>query len=93
MEQIQKNYLPAAGHDWMLPVYDPLVMLLGGHAARRALVLLRVVGFRTRSVGYLYDNFPPMRRRQVVDTLEASSSQDSTQHTRDTNPRFPALSD
>jgi hypothetical protein len=46
MEQIQKNYLPAAGHDWMLPVYDPLVKLLGGHAARRALVLLRVVGFR-----------------------------------------------
>lgn len=38
MEQIQKTYLPAAGHDWMLPLYDPLVKLLGGDAARRALL-------------------------------------------------------
>jgi ubiquinone/menaquinone biosynthesis C-methylase UbiE len=38
MEEIQKTYLPAAGHDWMLPLYDPLVKLLGGDRARRALL-------------------------------------------------------
>jgi ubiquinone/menaquinone biosynthesis C-methylase UbiE len=38
MEQIQKTYLPAAGQDWMLPIYDPLVKLLGGDNARRALL-------------------------------------------------------
>jgi hypothetical protein len=24
-----KAYLPAAGHDWLLPLYDPVVKLLG----------------------------------------------------------------
>jgi len=38
MEQTQKTYLPAAGHDWMLPLYDPLVKLFGGDVARRALI-------------------------------------------------------
>jgi ubiquinone/menaquinone biosynthesis C-methylase UbiE len=33
-----KAYLPAAGHDWLLPLYDPLVKLLGGDTARRALL-------------------------------------------------------
>ena len=33
-----KAYLPAAGYDWLLPLYDPLVKLLGGDAARRALL-------------------------------------------------------
>jgi ubiquinone/menaquinone biosynthesis C-methylase UbiE len=37
MEEIHKAYLPAAGHDWLLPFYDPLVKLLGGDIARRAL--------------------------------------------------------
>jgi ubiquinone/menaquinone biosynthesis C-methylase UbiE len=31
-------YLPAAGRDWLLPLYDPLVKLLGGDAVRRALL-------------------------------------------------------
>lgn len=31
-------YLPAAGHDWFLPFYDPFVKLLGGDRARRALI-------------------------------------------------------
>lgn len=31
-------YLPAAGHDWLLPLYDPFVKLLGGDAVRRALL-------------------------------------------------------
>ncbi len=33
-----RTYLPAAGHDWSLPLYDPIVKLLGGDAARRALL-------------------------------------------------------
>ena len=33
-----KTYLPAAGHDWLLPLYDPFVKLVGGEAARRTLL-------------------------------------------------------
>ncbi|MGH9356931.1 MAG: class I SAM-dependent methyltransferase [Terriglobia bacterium] len=38
MADIQRTYLPAAGHDWSLPLYDPLVKLLGGDTARRILL-------------------------------------------------------
>ena len=38
MEDTRKTYLPAAGHAWLLPLYDPIVKLLGGDAARRALL-------------------------------------------------------
>ena len=38
MEHAHRSYLPAAGHDLMLPLYDPLVKLLGGDRARRALL-------------------------------------------------------
>ncbi len=33
-----RSYLPAAGHNWALPLYDPLVKLLGVDALRRELV-------------------------------------------------------
>jgi ubiquinone/menaquinone biosynthesis C-methylase UbiE len=33
-----RSYLPAAGHHWSLPLYDPLVRLLGGNAARALLL-------------------------------------------------------
>jgi ubiquinone/menaquinone biosynthesis C-methylase UbiE len=33
-----RTYLPAAGHDWFLPLYDPIVKLLGGEAARKELL-------------------------------------------------------
>jgi len=33
-----KAYLPAAGNDWLLPLYDPVVKLLGADIARRALL-------------------------------------------------------
>jgi ubiquinone/menaquinone biosynthesis C-methylase UbiE len=33
-----RTYLPAAGHDWLLPLYDPFVKLFGGDALRRALL-------------------------------------------------------
>lgn len=38
MTDVQRTYVPAAGHDWALPFYDPLVKLLGGESARRVLV-------------------------------------------------------
>src|SRR5262245_43527823 len=38
MTNVQRTYVPAAGHDWALPLYDPLVKLLGGESARRVLV-------------------------------------------------------
>jgi ubiquinone/menaquinone biosynthesis C-methylase UbiE len=38
MLESSRSYLPAAGHDWSLPLYDPIVKLLGGDSARRALV-------------------------------------------------------
>src|SRR5438046_2380861 len=34
----RRTYLPAAGHDWFLPLYDPFVKLVGGDRARRALL-------------------------------------------------------
>jgi ubiquinone/menaquinone biosynthesis C-methylase UbiE len=34
----RRTYLPAAGHDFFLPFYDPLVKLMGGDRARRELV-------------------------------------------------------
>lgn len=33
-----RTYLPAAGHDWLLPLYDPFVKLFGGDAVRRTLL-------------------------------------------------------
>lgn len=36
--EVTRPYLPAAGHDWLLPFYDPVVKLLGGDARRRALI-------------------------------------------------------
>jgi ubiquinone/menaquinone biosynthesis C-methylase UbiE len=38
MSNVERAYLPAAGHDWALPLYDPLVRLLGADRARRALL-------------------------------------------------------
>jgi ubiquinone/menaquinone biosynthesis C-methylase UbiE len=36
--ETRRSYLPAAGHDWFLPLYDPFVKLLGGDRARGALL-------------------------------------------------------
>lgn len=38
MADARRTYLPAAGHDWALPLYDPLVTLLGGNPTRKVLV-------------------------------------------------------
>ena len=38
MQEVQRTYFPAAGHDWALPLYDPLLKLLGADSARRLLL-------------------------------------------------------
>jgi len=38
MENVQRTYLPAAGKDWALPLYDPLVKLLGIETVRRMFI-------------------------------------------------------
>jgi ubiquinone/menaquinone biosynthesis C-methylase UbiE len=38
MSDTHRTYIPAAGHDWLLPLYDPLQKWLLGDAAYRALV-------------------------------------------------------
>jgi ubiquinone/menaquinone biosynthesis C-methylase UbiE len=48
-----KAYLPAAGHDWLLPLYDPFVKLVGGEAARRTLLDQATIqpSFRVLDIG------------------------------------------
>jgi ubiquinone/menaquinone biosynthesis C-methylase UbiE len=38
MTHPQRAFVPAAGHDWLLPFYDPLQHLLGGEALHDALL-------------------------------------------------------
>jgi SAM-dependent methyltransferase len=38
MQEVHRTFIPAAGHDWALPLYDPLVKLIGGDRARCTLV-------------------------------------------------------
>lgn len=35
MEAARRTFIPAAGRQWSLPLYDPLVKLIGGERARR----------------------------------------------------------
>lgn len=51
--RLERNYLPAAGHDWALPLYDPLVKLLGAEAAKKRLVAQATLqgGHRVLDVG------------------------------------------
>jgi ubiquinone/menaquinone biosynthesis C-methylase UbiE len=44
LKHFGKTYLPAAGHDWLLPLYDPFVKLFGGDTARRTLLDQATVG-------------------------------------------------
>jgi len=39
MEDARRTFIPAAGADWRLPLYDPLVRLLGADAAKRSLLV------------------------------------------------------
>src|SRR5215472_6472933 len=38
MVHTERDYLPAASYDWALPLYDPLVKLMGADKAKRALL-------------------------------------------------------
>lgn len=38
MKNSKRSYLPAAGRDWLLPLYDPFVKLLGIDSERKALI-------------------------------------------------------
>ena len=53
MENVQKTYLPAAGRDWALPLYDPVVKLLGGDKVRRTLLDQAALqpGYRVLDIG------------------------------------------
>lgn len=53
MPESTRTYLPAAGHDWSLPLYDPIVKLLGGDKARRVLLAHAALrpGYRVLDIG------------------------------------------
>jgi ubiquinone/menaquinone biosynthesis C-methylase UbiE len=38
MSEADRTYIPAAGHDWLLPLYDPLTKLMGSASAHRRLI-------------------------------------------------------
>jgi ubiquinone/menaquinone biosynthesis C-methylase UbiE len=38
MEETRRSFVPAAGRDWALPLYDPLVKCIGGDRARTELL-------------------------------------------------------
>jgi ubiquinone/menaquinone biosynthesis C-methylase UbiE len=38
MPEVQRTYIPAAGHDWLLPLYDPLTRMMGTASVHRQLV-------------------------------------------------------
>lgn len=38
MPQAQRTFVPAAGHDCLLPFYDPVLKLMGGESAHRQLI-------------------------------------------------------
>lgn len=48
MADTNRSYLPAAGHDWALPFYDPLVKLMGGSRTRRTLIDQAVIRLHQR---------------------------------------------
>lgn len=44
MAETHKHFVPAAGYDWLLPLYDPLLKLLGADSVRRELVDQAAIG-------------------------------------------------
>jgi SAM-dependent methyltransferase len=53
MHATRKAYLPAAGKDWLLPLYDPLTKLLGVEAFHRRLINQATIslGHRVLEIG------------------------------------------
>jgi ubiquinone/menaquinone biosynthesis C-methylase UbiE len=69
MVEPSRTYLPAAGHDWSLPLYDPLVKLLGGDAARAALLDQAALrpGHRVLDIGCGTGSLAVLMKRQHPD--------------------------
>jgi ubiquinone/menaquinone biosynthesis C-methylase UbiE len=53
MEHAERNYLPAMGKRWLLPLYDPLLRLLGADKTKRRLIEQAEIksGFRVLDIG------------------------------------------
>jgi ubiquinone/menaquinone biosynthesis C-methylase UbiE len=53
MTQTERAYIPAAGHHWSLPLYDPFTKLIGVDRARHVLIAQSQLepGFRVLDVG------------------------------------------
>ena len=66
----QKHFLPAAGHDLFLPLYDPLVRLLGADRARQELIKQADVqpGHRILDIGCGTGTMVIMLKRQHPQT-------------------------
>src|SRR3981081_4250717 len=69
MVQSGRSYLPAAGHDWSLPLYDPLVKLLGGDAVRTTLLEQAALrpGHRVLDIGCGTGTLAVLTKRQHPD--------------------------
>ena len=64
-----RTFLPAAGHDLFLPLYDPLVTLLGGNRSRRELIEQASItsGQRILDIGCGTGSFAVLLMRQRAD--------------------------
>ena len=62
-------FLPAAGHDLFLPLYDPLVTLLGGNRSRQELIEQANItsGQRILDIGCGTGSFAVLLKRQCAD--------------------------
>jgi len=64
-----RTFLPAAGHDLFLPLYDPLVTLLGGNRSRQELIEQANIasGQRILDIGCGTGSFAVLLKRQCAD--------------------------